>query len=513
MNKCKRLKLSRNLLADVSLLLFAALYYLMMHGMRKDIIPPSSYRFAETVRLLCCAVLLPLLIFGLNLALKKKAKTECVFLLLFIPLSLLMMGAMPVSRAPDELAHLQRAYLISEGYIFPSSEPVSYPQNFFDWDNSDNTLRLTQLAQQKDTVFSEEKTVAMSNMATGIYPANSYFPQALGMAIARLFTSNRIVILYAARFGAWLATLFLLYHAIRLAPDESKHILLMISLFPMTLQEAISASADGMTIGVIACMTAFVLRTRQEKRLLRRWDMAEIALLAFCAVTFKVMYLPFLFMLLLIPQACFGGEKKRRVILTLTIAGALAVILAWCFMCKVSFIDANPSSLGGNILPQLAFVIQHPLRFALIMLRTLSQYFGVYCMDAFGICLSWFNLPMPSLLIYMFMLLFISTFLKSMQQETKTYQDNAVQVMTLVLCAATVLVIFLFLYAWWTAYQAEYIDGIQGRYFIPILFPALAAAQYGRSCSKELSIHVHRTMKWIAVMDIFVIMTVLIYTI
>lgn len=510
MNRLKQSINPRQLYKKACILLFIVLYFLSMHGLRKSMMSSNAYSFIEITRLLCCLILLPALLWGLCKAFEKSWRMERIFLLLFIPLSLLMMGVMPISRVPDELAHLERIYLVSEGHLFPSSEPVSYPQNLLGWGED---LRLSQMMEEKDVVFSNEQITVSGNMATGIYPVNSYFPQALGMAIAKLFTINKLTVFYAARLGAWLVTLLLLYRAIRLAPGESKIVLLMISLFPMTLQEAISASADGMTIGFVACLSAFVLHARKEKHLFRSWDILEGALLAIGVVTFKVMYFPFLFMFLLVPQECFGEKNKRNTIITAWIVGALALILLWAWMCKTRLLDSGASSLGGNIFPQLMYVIQHPFRFFLTLLHTISLDFSNYLSSLFGFNLSWYNLPMPSLLLCMIVLFFFLAWKNTWGQKA-LHEEKAVWTVTLVLTVSTMLIIFLFLYVWWSGYRSELIIGVQGRYFIPILFPILAAAQYTHDCSNEtLTQRQCDLLKWFAVMDMFVLMSVLLYTI
>ena len=51
---------------------------------------------------------------------KKGWSARRLFLMLFVPLSLLMLLAMPIGRVPDEDSHLQRIWLLSEGQLFPS---------------------------------------------------------------------------------------------------------------------------------------------------------------------------------------------------------------------------------------------------------------------------------------------------------------------------------------------------------------------------------------------------------
>ena len=82
---------------------------------------------------------------------------------------------------------------------------------------------------------SGERVISDAGFNTGIYPPVSYLPQALTVAAARLFTSNRLALLYAARIGGWLATIALLYLALSLLP-RGQYGLLAVCLMPIALQ-------------------------------------------------------------------------------------------------------------------------------------------------------------------------------------------------------------------------------------------------------------------------------------
>ena len=146
-----------------------------------------------------------------------KHRLGIVFLWLFIPLSLLMMIAIPVTRTPDEPAHLLQSYLIADGQLISSlaDGEVSIPEN---WDLPQGGSKFTysDLYQAKDIFLSDRCIQMDTNVATAIYPPISYFPQALGMWIAMLFTDNLLIILYSARIVNWLCITLLLYAALSL---------------------------------------------------------------------------------------------------------------------------------------------------------------------------------------------------------------------------------------------------------------------------------------------------------
>lgn len=111
------------------------------------------------------------------MAARRGWKAERVFLLLFVPLSLAMMAALPIWRAPDETAHLQRAWQISLGNWFTDEETggVFYePQNFFDGVRNSTDIRLYNVVAKWDSQMDMEHLVESDLKAnTGIYPVSN----------------------------------------------------------------------------------------------------------------------------------------------------------------------------------------------------------------------------------------------------------------------------------------------------------------------------------------------------
>ena len=103
------------------------------------------------------------------------------------------------------------------------------------------------------------------------------------MFLARLFTDRISLLLYSARIGSMLVTGLLFYFAIRRSP-AGKAVLLAIALLPLTLQEAASASCDGMTIAGVSLILAVLLSLIAGRAPLGRRKALHAGLLAIGAV-------------------------------------------------------------------------------------------------------------------------------------------------------------------------------------------------------------------------------------
>lgn len=411
---------------------------------------------------------------ALTLARRRKWRPERVFLILFIPLSLAMMAVTPVERALDEKDHLRKIWQISAGDLMPTRKNggvFSEPANLFEGMEEPRGVTLLTLYEQLGTRLDMENTVAVEAAAnTGFYPVHNYFPQALGMALARLVTDNRLVLFYSARLGAWLVSLLMLYYAIRKAP-VGKNAIMLASMTPMALQELASASADGMTIAFVAAFLAFVLDLCRRRERMRGGEYAAMFGLAFCASTFKLMYFPLTLLLAAVPAVCFGGRREKWRTVVGVFSGIAALIAGWALLCKLNYATGEAAQ-AGNILPQIQLILSRPVRYAMTCMRTLMTQADEHLMQIVGGWLSWYDIPIPPGIYIGYMAAFGAAMARGRGLRT---DEGGLRAPLLALSGVCVAIIFTALYAWYTPYGAPEILGIQGRYFLPLVLPIALA--------------------------------------
>lgn len=400
-------------------------------------------------------------------AIRRRWKPENLFALLFVPLSLGMMIALPIFRAPDEPAHLQRIWQISIGEWLPNEENqgVFYePENFLQGARDETKTTLYNVFGNRNSDMSMDALVVSGVAAnTGFYPVNNYFPQALGMAFARLFTLNRMAIFYAARLFAWLVTFALFYYAVRRAP-AGKYMIIALSLLPMMLQEAASASADGMTCAANAAYLALIASLIAQPRRISLREGALLFVLMGMVGTFKMLYCPMALLCLFIPAQCFGGKRRKGAVLGAMLAAVFAFALLWVLFCNRSYVSAEAAE-GGHILSQLGWMLRNPLGFLEVLGRTLLTQFGTYVEWFVGTSLSWMNVQLPALL---FWLLLGGLCMTAAQDGGMGRRMLGARRGALALAGLSTAIIFIALYVWQTPYAGDTIIGVQGRYFLPI---------------------------------------------
>ena len=289
----------------------------------------------------------------------------------------------PIVDVSDELEHLTRAEITSQGVIFPH------------WEGGKNNL--TQLynhtdegryssALNTDVGFntSESHTFFLNNRGHTVFetsgdtdaisnrtildgsafeqnPFYGYLPQALGIFIAKLFDMNVIWMLWLGRICNLILYAVLIALAVRIAP-AMKIPLLAVACIPISIYQAASVSIDSMIIGLgILTIAYFIYLYKAEAESL---DIKHVAL--FCGLSLflglcKLPYLAFVFLILFVPKDNFKDKGiLKYMLLGVFIVGAIGVLwstysepaLMHSWRSKLNYMDASL---------QMEYLIGHPL--------------------------------------------------------------------------------------------------------------------------------------------------------
>jgi len=400
----------------------------------------------------------------------RKATPERLFLLVYIPLVLAMMLVMPIGRPPDEQAHLRQAWLLSTGQI--RTDTVTFPENLREilTDTDDFENDSLEIGTLWDVRISMETVTEQQNEATGIYPLAAYLPQALMMFLARLFTDRILILLYSTRVGSMLITSLLFYFAVRHSP-AGKYILLAVACLPLTLQEAASASCDGMTIAGICWVLAEMLRRIYNINLDRPIRSLGIcAGMGICVVLCKLLYAPVLLLgIMPFVPAGLGKTRKRRGNLML-VSSFLVALLIWYFFSVRPL--AGQQGKTADALIRLNKLSANPLSLFEMQIRTLISCSPGWIRQLFGV-FGRLNIFTPVSIAVPLAFFFLGIALTDSGTEALSLdkkQSCLIRFLLILIVFMSWMLLSGSLLIWWTKEGSPLIEGIQGRYFLPCLF-------------------------------------------
>lgn len=379
---------------------------------------------------------------------------------IFVTLGCVYMWLCPLYMAPDEEHHFFRAFEIScgdlispqvlgnnGGNMLPSALGGSSTSDTIDWDDTE--------------------CFVFSNVS--LYAPVSYLPQATGIKIARFFTDSASTIFYAGKWGNFLVNAFLCLSALYLMPF-CKRILFMVMTFPMAMQEMISLAPDGFTISLSLALTAYIFHVSYSRRdRIQKREIAVITALCMTVSLCKVVYIVLALLVFMIPEHKIGTGKKG-LILKFSIFGVSVILnLIWLKISSDYLIEFTP---GVDSPKQVQYVLSHIGDFYGIVLRTLIEKGDFFLQTMFGSHMGALSIEITPSVWIAFLILFVYEICSHKRLGAAPHKYDQL-IMALVFLGGAGL-ICASLYVQWTSLENEIIEGIQGRYFIPlIIFPAL----------------------------------------
>lgn len=424
-----------------------------------------------------------------------------IFRRLAIAFGLLFTFLTPPFQSPDEHLHFYRAFQIAEGHLVAERQigdcygyskyfardtclggrlprsvlitvrQVSQTDLRF---NPSQTQQLDDLAAVANLPLNPDDRLFLNFKTTALHAPIPYLPQAAGIALGNVFNLSPLLLMYAGRLGnlaAWSSLVFVAVRACPLNPE----LLATLALMPMSLFLAASLSVDGLTNGMAFALVglAVAAATEAPKTPKRSPNPGWLSLLAVLLSLAKLAYFPLALLLLAIPPARWGSRRRYWLGVAGTCLASGLAVAGWSAVVARIYVSLHPELEPTT---QIQLVLANPLGFVATLGRTLTthglglahQYIGV---------LGWLDTPLPLAWAGLSWLVVLGLVLRSRRGEGGLRWGQRWLLAIAAFASAIVLCSLAYL---WNVVGSPTVDGLQGRYFIPIV-PVLALALSGRS--------------------------------
>jgi len=442
---------------------------------------------------------------------------EKIYVVLALVFGLLLVFITPPLQVPDEDQHIYRSYQLAEFNIFQFDPTV--PASLVKLSDTFGRMNFNTFEKTSiDEILSQKKVeLNPQNRLQPVVPRyiSPYLPQALGMFIGKTLELSPVILLYMGRVFNLLFSVLLIYFAIRTAPFF-KWIFFLLGLMPMTLYLCASLSKDGMVISLAFLLIALFFRFAydQQKKISTK-DLVILFAVSFLVATTRSIYTILIGMFLLIPVYRIGSLKKYTIIfMSLIITVFLATqigALKPLFQPKAATStqptinlplstdalstptpnekfkgsDPPPVPEGINFIEQKRFIMNNPIQYLGILFNSVFISKRAFYLDSFIGILGWLNKPLPKWHINIYLWILLITALLYSNKEIKIGLTN--KLIILAMFTTGVILIETGLYLIWTPVGQNYIEGVQGRYFIPYA-PLFFLLLYNTFSEKYLSI-------------------------
>lgn len=362
----------------------------------------------------------------------------------------------PLGMAPDEGNHFFRAYEVANVSL------ISRHMGENGRGGNDLPRAICQYAD-REAELDRNDVEAVSFVNTALYAPLTYLPEATGIKIAGLFTNNVSKIFYGGKIANALFCFVLCVSALALVPFGRK-ILFVIMCFPMTIQEMVTLTPDGFTISLCLFFLAYILKLSYGKKPVRAKDVIILSVIGIIISLCKIVYVVLLALIFLIPQKRYKSKRQWLLFNGMLIFAAVVLNLIWLKISSGFLIEFKP---GVDSPAQVAYVLTHIFDYYVVCVRSLLNNLLFWTSTMIGSSMGALNITISSAVWLTMTVLLV--------YETCVCQENDLNVkpyhslILLLTFLAGVALIFTSLYVQWTPLKNETINGIQGRYYTPLI--------------------------------------------
>lgn len=400
---------------------------------------------------------------------------ETLFLVIGFFFGIILLFKTPIFQVPDEPMHLLRACEVSAG-VLHNNKNGNISKDIFSMKKFNVKEKCSKFQEFREienySKLFEFKNLSYTHNNTG-YSFILYLPQATGIWISSFFTENPFIIFYVARFFNFVVWLALIYFSIKLTP--LKWAFLVTALFPMTLYEGMSLSADSFNLGFSFLYVALILNLAFGKeKFVSKQKLFFLVSMSVLSIFLKGTIILSLLMFL-IPKSKF---KHKYLIAPALILFCFALQIAFSFN---TFIFINT---GIDVHERKLLILNSPFYVLKVLAKTLIYKTPFYIKSAV-FELGWLNInPNPIFVILLYIAYFLTPTLDKVKE--KLYSKFFAIVTNFIFIILTLLLYFIT----FTPLDKNIIYGAQGRYFIPLFLSFALVMQTTLNLPKRKTIYI-----------------------
>lgn len=303
---------------------------------------------------------------------------------------------------------------------------------------------------------------------TAIYPPLLYAQSALAIFTARATKLPVMTWLYAARLANALVAIGI-FAALMQALPSLRPMILVASALPIMLYQTATVSADAVLLPVsvaFGCLLArmFIAPPQSTKEQGASTACLAIAMVILCVG--KVAYLPFALLPPLAARAVDGHWSARAKRLAMAASLSLLAWASWACIVHDKIFTIRPD-VPVDPVGQLKWMFGHPSTALGVFGTSLADRAAFIGYSAMGSHLGDLNFRISHALIF-FAMVAVATVVAS--SRTPSIRPRGFSAVLWTVAAMVVAIVPLLLYVQFNAVGQQNIEGIQGRYFLPVLF-------------------------------------------
>ncbi len=427
----------------------------------------------------------------------RMCKIETAFLISAVFMGVFCMIMFTPLTIPDEPTHLFSAYKMSNYFTFDFANKSTTLIRRTDLDtfrkyaSTDLTRSYYGVLKKCSAFFCSDSTLTEIPRGMNAGAPFGYVFSGLGVALARLLNLGALPLFYIGRTFNFAAYVAMVYFAIKKIP-VGKIAVCAIALMPMSLQLAVSYSYDPIVLAFALLLVSHIVYLIYKPESVTRKDIAIVSVFAALLAPNKLVYAPLVFLAILIPQRNFTSKRSAVIGKTVIIAAGIASLLVFQVFTLGSTISSAGGIIGWAGEPgySVTWSLAYPFAAVKVYLETLSRSFSFYIETMVGNRFGWLTIYVNWIYTATALMLLLLSFLRKEGEPAEALRPTG-RLFIIITVLVSVFLIMTSMYLAWTPQSSPSIQGVQGRYFIPLLLPvALVFRVLPLKLSKNFDRHI-----------------------
>ena len=427
-----------------------------------------------------------------HIGIKKRLSIEKLFVVVAVFIGLIYLIILPVYSGLDEGMHVPTVYSYANSIL--GKDAVDEEGNTL-WRGDDDSIiyhdrdRFPSITTYANIYHhfgdKADETTLHASEVNKLRPLSvtvlGYFPQVLGVVIGRMLHMGAVRVFLMGKLFILLFYIFCMYWTIKRIP-VGKELMATIGLLPMTMEQVTSYSYDAVVLCACFLFIGIVLELIYSKRKVTWKDIALLTILVLIMAMVKIVYFVIALLCVAIPAESFGGKKKKFLAAVFIIFVGFAGIMFTRLSHIVEVTTGSTLALYGQETYSLGYLFEGFSRPLKIVYSTLWENISFYLYSMLGIRLGWYDIPIPEFVLFGFTVVLFMTARKS--KDELWNMPTEVKALALTAAVICILGVEAALLLDYTTIDSIVVQGVHGRYFLPIL-PLLLLLFKGNSVVVE----------------------------
>ena len=409
------------------------------------------------------------------------SKSENIFLVIAITVGTVFVWLLPASKVGwDEEAHFKRAYTLPislSSVVTPTVNEYSvvsltnWPYNITQSkeEKMELAMVLDTRADYRDEAYIEYFTVSNKDNLTRIYNFH-YIPSSIGIKIGQLFNMSFSYVYILGRWFNLIAYSIIVFFAIKKLAF-GKNIMSALALMPTPMFLASTYSYDAMVIALLFLGISYLISEMANKtEIISKKNMVISLVAVSVGALAKAVYIPIILIGLMMPKSKFKSKKQHIIFKSAIVV--LFILLMSTFVLPSLLSPPEVGDVRGgdtSTSEQMKLIFSKPFAYFDVWLNNVGETFFDYTIGKSSLAsMGHIAISPCANLIIIFMTAVIFTDSRREDSGTLVIREKVGIGATLII---TIALIWTALYLSFTEVGKTQIAGVQGRYYIPLLFP------------------------------------------